>query len=112
MKANLSKGVIRNDPATYVATAGGDSQRRHLEGLLKQVKLTLDDVEYIYLFISRDVDVSEPPSKQKAVESVTYYFQCADGHYDYKYVPGLYIPVPVKNLHQEMTKFFTSEETK
>ena len=106
-KVNLGKSVVRNDPAAYL----DDKQRLrlHLEGLLKQVKLTLDDVEYIYLFISEDVDVSEPPSKQKVVESITYYFQCADGHYDYKYVPGLYIPVPVRNLHKEMEEFFRDE---
>lgn len=104
-KVNLSKSVVRNTPATYL----DDKQRLHLEGLLKQVKLSLDDVEYIYLFISEDVDVSAPPSKQKVVESITYYFQCADGHYDYKYVPGLYIPVPVRNLHKEMEEFFRDE---
>lgn len=108
-KVNLGKSVVRSDPAAYLETARDNKQRLHLEGLLKQVKLTLNDVEYIYLFISEDVDVSVPPSKQKVVESVTYYFQCADGHYDYKYVPGLYIPVPVRNLHKEMEEFFRDE---
>lgn len=108
-KVNLSKRVLRNTPVTYLEAARDDKWRLHLESLLKQVKLTLDDVEYIYLFISEDVDVSELPSKQKVVESITYYFQCADGHYDYKYVPGLYIPVPVRNLHKEMEEFFRDE---
>lgn len=111
MKINLGREVVQYTPEVYKNSEDYDFvTHKQFEALLKKSGLVWNDVQYVYLFISRDIDTSK--RKEAAVNTIQYYFQCADGHYDYKYVHGLDFLVSVRNIHQEMIKFFMSEGVK
>ena len=72
-----------------------------LSALLENSHKSWDDIEMVYQLCEYRIS-----TQRKDFEVVGLYLQGKPGQSDYKYMEGLSLQIPVRNVHKEIMEFF------